>query len=279
MRMDDMNNKLNGIQMEVTGEYTKFVEKFKPKKTTDDCYTPPNIYETVKTWTVKRYGLENSKIIRPFYPGGDYTREDYPDDCVVIDNPPFSIVTNIQRFYNDRGIRYFLFAPALTLFSGGTNSNYVIAGATITYANGAKVNTSFVTNLGEFKILVAPDLYQAIKQADGEKNAQYAKQLPKYEYPVHVASAARLNYLAVHGASLAIKAENVAFVRKLDAQGNKTIFGGGFLLSEKAAAEKATAEKAAAEKATAEKAAVIRYELSEREKTIIKILTERDDTC
>ena len=95
------------------------------------------------------------------------------------------------------------------------------------------------------------------------------KQLPKYEYPAHVASAARLNYLAVHGISLAIKAESVAFVRKLDAQGNKAIFGGGFLLSEKAAAEKAAAEKAAA----------IRYELSEREKTIIKILTERDDTC
>ncbi len=264
--MDDMNNKLNGIQMEMTGEYTEFVKKFKPKKTTDDCYTPPNIYETVKTWAVKRYGLENSKIIRPFYPGGDYTHEDYPDDCVVIDNPPFSIVTNIQRFYNDRGIRYFLFAPALTLFSGATNSNYVIAGVSITYANGAKVNTSFVTNLGEFKILVAPDLYQAIKQADDENTRNMHKQLPKYEYPAHVASAARLNYLAVHGASLAIKAESVAFVRKLDAQGNKTIFGGGFLLSEKAAAEKTAA-------------IAIRYELTEREKTIIKILTERDDTC
>ena len=269
MTMDDMSNKLNGIQLEMTGEYAKFTEKFKPKKTTDDCYTPPNIYETVKTWAVKRYGLENTKIIRPFYPGGDYTREDYPDDCAVIDNPPFSIVAKIQRFYNDRGIRYFLFAPALTLFSGGTNNNYVIAGADITYANGAKVNTSFVTNLGEFKILVAPDLHQAIKQADNENTRNMHKQLPKYEYPAHVASAARLNYLAAHGASLAIKAENVAFVRKLDAQGNKTIFGSGFLLSEKAAAEKAAAEKTAA----------IRYELTEREKTIIKILTERDDTC
>jgi hypothetical protein len=219
--MDDMSNKLNGIQLEMTGEYAKFTEKFKPKKTTDDCYTPPNIYETVKTWAVNRYGLENTKIIRPFYPGGDYTREDYPDDCAVIDNPPFSILTNIQRFYNDRGIRYFLFAPALTLFSGATNNNYVIAGVTITYANGAKVNTSFVTNLGEFKILVAPDLHQAIKQADGENTRNMHKQLSKHEYPAHVTSAARLNYLAVHGIQLAIKAESVAFVRKLDAQEKK----------------------------------------------------------
>ena len=272
--MDDMSNKLNGIQLEMTGEYAKFTEKFKPKKTTDDCYTPPNIYETVKTWAVKRYGLENAKIIRPFYPGGDYTREDYPDDCAVIDNPPFSIVTNIQRFYNDRGIRYFLFAPALTLFSGATNNNYVIAGVDITYTNGAKINTSFVTNLGEFKILVAPDLHQAIKQADGENTRNMHKQLPKYVYPAHVASAARLNYLAAHGTQLAIKAESVAFVRKLDAQGKKTIFGGGFLLSEKAAAE-----KAAAEKATTKKAAAIVYELSEREKAIIRMLTERSSKC
>lgn len=31
--------------------YEEFVEKFKPKKTTDDCYTPPEIYETVSRCT------------------------------------------------------------------------------------------------------------------------------------------------------------------------------------------------------------------------------------
>ena len=44
-------------------------------------------------------------------------------------------------------------------------------------------------------------------------------------------------------------------MRALDAQKDKgkAIYGGGFLLSEKAAAEKAAAEKAAAEKAAAER--------------------------
>lgn len=28
-------------------DYDSFLEKFKPKKTTDDCYTPANIYEAV----------------------------------------------------------------------------------------------------------------------------------------------------------------------------------------------------------------------------------------
>ena len=33
--------------------YEEFVEKFKPKKTTDDCYTPPEVYKLIKDWVVK----------------------------------------------------------------------------------------------------------------------------------------------------------------------------------------------------------------------------------
>ena len=97
--------------------YEEFVEKFKPKKTTDDCYTPPAVYEAVKDWTVKEYGLKGKEIVRPFYPGGDYESYDYPAGCVVIDNPPFSILTKIVNYYIDKGIKFFLFAPQLTLFS------------------------------------------------------------------------------------------------------------------------------------------------------------------
>lgn len=30
-----------GIRQQTINDYDAFVEKFKPKKTTDDCYTPP----------------------------------------------------------------------------------------------------------------------------------------------------------------------------------------------------------------------------------------------
>ena len=30
---------------EKSNDYEGFVEKFKPKKTTDDCYTPPLVYD------------------------------------------------------------------------------------------------------------------------------------------------------------------------------------------------------------------------------------------
>ena len=47
----------------------------------------------------------------PFYPGGDYEREEYPQGCTVVDNPPFSILSKIVKHYQERGVGFFLFAP------------------------------------------------------------------------------------------------------------------------------------------------------------------------
>ena len=137
------------------------------------------------------------------------------------------------------------------------------------YDNGAIENTSFITNMGQYKIMVAPDLYAAIKAADDENRKEVKRSLPKYDYPDHVLTAARIQHIAKYGQSLKIRAEDCAFIRALDSQkdAGKTVFGGGFLLSEKVAAEKVAAEKAAAEKAGAK-----RWELSEREKEIIRRL-------
>ena len=104
---------------DVDDEYRAFVDKFKPKKTTDDCYTPPEIYEVVKNWACREYGIDPSCIVRPFWPGASYEDYDYPEGCVVLDNPPFSIITKICTDYMRAGIRFFLFAPYLTNFSGG----------------------------------------------------------------------------------------------------------------------------------------------------------------
>lgn len=87
--------------------------------------------------------IDGMTVVRPFYPGGDYESLVYPDNCVVIDNPPFSIVSQIVRFYLKRGIKFFLFAPHLTLFSADLDCTRIVCGAAIVYENGAKVNTSF----------------------------------------------------------------------------------------------------------------------------------------
>ena len=59
----------------------------------------------------------------------------------------------------------------------------------------------------------------------------------------------------------------------MKAEGKSGIFGGAFLLSERAAAERAAAERAAAERAAAERAEAEVWELSDRERGIVKMLS------
>ena len=236
------------VEQESTEEYEAFVEKFKQKLTTDDVYTPDNVYRAVRDWALAHYDLEGSPVVRPFYPGADYKSADYPAGCVVIDNPPFSILSEICGWYEEHGIRYFLFAPGLTLFSiNAGRSRYLPIGASIEYTNGASIATSFVTNLGMWRIELCPDLYRAIDQANTENQRKTRKLFPVYTYPQAVASVA-MNKLAKWGQPLQIADGEAVFVRALDAQreSGKAIYGGGFLLCSKAAAEKAAAEKAAA---------------------------------
>ena len=89
----DFSN-LDAMSGEGDDEYDEFVEKFKPKKTTDDCYTPPEVYEVIKDWACAEYGIDPSKVVRPFYLGGDYESFDYGGGKVVVDNPPFSILSS-----------------------------------------------------------------------------------------------------------------------------------------------------------------------------------------
>jgi len=264
---------------DIDEEYRAFTEKFKPKKTTDDCYTPENIYNAIVDWCVKEYGIDPEKIVRPFYPGGDYERHEYPDGCIVLDNPPFSLLSKIRNFYTHNGIKYFLFAPSLTCISSTGSDCAIIADTDITYDNGAIVRTAFVTNLDtETALRTAPDLRKIIKEENEKNTKDGKKELPKYEWPDHVITAARCQYYAAHSTEYWVRWKDCGFIRKLDAmKDGKAIFGGGLLLNdkaaaEKAAAEKAAAEKAAAEKAAAEKAAAEKWKLSERELELVRLM-------
>ena len=246
--------------------YSLFVDKFKHKKTTDDCYTPPHIYDAVLKWAVSEYGLETREIVRPFYPGGDFEHFPYPDKCVVVDNPPFSILSRIVSWFDEHSIDYFLFAPALTLFNTARGrTNAIIADSSIVYANGAIVKTAFLTNMGCYRIHVSADLHACIERAKAAAK-QNTPSLPKYVYPENVLTAATIQKICKHGVSLRIPADECTFISALDSQraSKKTIFGGGMLLSHRAAAEKAAAEKAAARV----------FELSPRELLICDALSK-----
>ena len=230
-------------------EYDEFVEKFKIKKTTDDCYTPPNIYSAILEWVEEEYGIDPSRVVRPFVPGGDFANYPYAKDAVVVDNPPFSILAQIIDFYCSQKIKFFLFAPSLTLFAGGKNvlkTNHIVCDAEITYHNGAKVKTAFVTNLSRGIVAqTAPELGRRIAIEEKKNVKAQKKQLPKYIYPDHVLTAAIMQRYSHWGIDMTIKAEDCTFIRALDSQraAGKALFGGGLLLSNKAAAERAAAER------------------------------------
>ena len=267
-------------------DYDGFVEKFKPKKTTDDCYTPPEVYDVILDWVVERYGIDREAVVRPFWPGGDYERFDYPDGCVVVDNPPFSMISAIERFYIAHGIRFFLFAPALSMLGGPTmRVCHVAVGCSITYANGAEVNTGFATNLDAEAVLeAAPDLGDAIREVCKRLAKATKKQVTKQVLPDNVMTAAKANWFAMHHTPYRLAARDCAFIRTIDAMGGRNIFGGGLLLNDRAAAERAAAERAAAERVAAERAAAERaaaervaaerYELSPREWEMVRMLSE-----
>ena len=167
---------------------------------------------------------------------------------------------------------YFLFAPSLTLFSSAAHDaeTFIVAAAGIKYHNGAIVRTSFVTNCypGDIRIAIRGDLYKTIDSAQPPAPIS----LPRYIYPDTVASSALLNKIAERGVNLEISAKECHRIPALDSQRviGKAIFGGGYLLSERAAAERAAAERAAARECQ-------EWELSQREIDIINQLNKNAD--
>ena len=225
------------------------------------------------------YGVRRERFLRPFWPGAEYREAEYPEGCCVVDNPPFSILGEIVKWYCKRGIPFFLFGPSLTLFTAREcDVCYIAAGADIVYENGANVKTGFVTNLDDvYRIRTAPELYQAIKRACERIRKEGKRELPKYSYPDHLITAAAAQQLSIHGTELKIRKDECRRVSGLDAQAEqgKSAFGGGYLLSDRAAAERAAAERAAAERAAAERAAATRWTLSERERRMVEELNRQ----
>lgn len=282
-RMDDSRQDGNE-------EYNEFLEKFELKKTTDDCYTPDLVYDAVADWVEKEYNVKRKSFVRPFYPGGDYQKEKYPKGCVVVDNPPFSILAQILNWYHDHGIRFFLFAPTLTLFSSSASSCCAIpTGAAVVYENGASVNTSFLTNLEpeDLRVRTAPALYQAVQEASDKTRSEQTKELPRYSYPNEVITAALVAKYNRHGIDFRVPVSESMQIDELDAQRDvgKAIYGKGYLLSERLAEIRGRCETEAKEHAAKnalqhareahENAELdddgrIRWKLSEREREIVR---------
>lgn len=204
----------------------------------------------------------------------------YPPGCVVIDNPPFSLLSQIVDFYLSQRIPFFLFSPAVTVLNSANRDGVcaVISSARVIYENGASLRTSFLTSLDPMRIVVTPELHTIVEEASRRVQLEIGalKELPRYTYPIEVATSIRLGWLAEHGTGLEISPTECVHIRALDMQKQqgKGIYGSGVLLGHiaaerRAAAERAAAEQIAAEQATDEQVPAYVWQLSERERKII----------
>lgn len=242
-------------------DYESFIAKFSDKpKTTDECWTPQDVYDSVVRYVGTVVDLTGKQILRPFYPGGDYEQAEYPEDGIVIDNPPFSIFSKICKFYTDNNVPFFLFAPGLTVGSIFKYCTAVIVSGQMRFTNGATVNVNFASNLyGDTVILTAPALSRMLEACPSQD--QKAR-LPKYGYPAELVSVSDMQTICRRGIDFAIRRGECVLVGNLDNHPKKCgLFGEHILTTTAIGTAKEAAKEAAKD--------IIPIQLSEREKRIV----------
>ena len=266
-------------------DYESYVAKFTENpKTTDDTFTPRDVYEAVLKYVGEVVDLTGKQILRPFYPGGDYRNAEYPEDGIVIDNPPFSIFTEIVKFYTATGIPFFLFGQGKTIMCCVKYCTAVIVTDLLTYENGARIYTNFASNLfGDTIIMTAPRLNDLIFSCPSQN---VKANLASYNYPPELLSFSQMQTICRGGVEFAVKRSECQIVKNLDNH-PKSLFGEHILLSSAKAEEKESAKTLAQEQAKvkaeererkrAELAGMVGViPLSQRERRIVERLDRRN---
>ena len=249
-------------------DYESFVAKFTDRpKTTDDCYTPRDVYEAVVHYVSSITDMSGKVILRPFYPGGDYRNAEYPENGIVIDNPPFSMFTKIVKFYTATDIPFFLFGPGLTISSACKYCTAVVINEAVTFENGASIRLNFASNLyGDTMIMTAPRLGRMIAECPSQKPKN---PLPSFEYPSEVLSVSDMQSIARNGIEFSVSRDECRIIKDLDLHPKKGgLFGDHLLISTEKAKEKETAKN---QRPTGKKSSTP-IPLSERERKIIQTL-------
>lgn len=202
--------------------YEEYLLKFIPKKTKDDTYTPEPVYNALRDHVVDYYGLDGRQIVRPFWPNADFTKAEYPEGCVVIDNPPFSIQAKIIKWFTKNHIDYYLFANHTTILNNWKKgTNVVITAAPLKFENGAIISISFLTSMGDAPILIDGVLYYKLMEA----NKTPPKTKAKIDWPEGVMSGAMLQKYVKYGKEVAVDGKFITHYK------SRHIFGGGIELT------------------------------------------------
>ena len=258
-------------------DYESFLAKFADSpKTTDDCFTPQDVYQAVVDYVGTIIDMSDKVVLRPFFPGGDYENAEYPYNGIVIDNPPFSMFLPIVKFYTARKIPFFLFGPGMTIVWASKYCTVLCINNNIVFENGAKVACNFASNLfGDTVAMTAPRLSQAIAACPSQiikpKNAQYA-------YPDNMLCVSDLQAICKGGVDFAVSREETHMIDKMDLHPKKcNIFGTRFLVSDDVVERKKKALEKSKEEQVKEQAKAgtfVNIQLSDREQKIIDRLNK-----
>jgi hypothetical protein len=144
----------------------------------------------------------------------------------------------------------------------------------ITYANGAEVNTSFITNMEDKDIVAKADarLYKMVDDANLSQFEGEKKRMPRYTWPKEVIMSPFLHRCAQYGIDFVLKKDEVHLIEELEMQREvgKQIFGKGYLVSNAVLNRRLQAEAIIEQK---EDAYV--WELSDSEREIIAQLNAK----
>ena len=192
---------------------------------------------------------------------------EYPENGIVIDNPPFSIFTKIVRFYSHEKIPFFLFGPGMTIASCCKYCTAVIVAEQIAFDNGAQIRCNFASNLyGDTMITTAPLLGDLLARCQSQKPRN---PLPSYQYPDNVLSVSDMQTIARNGEVFSVSRSEAVIIRDLDLHPKAGgLFGDHLLLSMAKAREKEEVKRRTTEKTHP----TIPISLSERERRIIEKL-------
>ena len=254
-------------------DYESFLAKFADNpKTTDDCFTPKDVYEAVVKYVGTVIDMSDKVVLRPFFPGGDYENAEYPENGVVIDNPPFSMFLPIVKFYTARDIPFFLFGPGMTIVWASKYCTVLCINNNIVFENGASVACNFASNLfGDIVAMTAPLLSELIAKCKSQNTKQKQSQ---YIYPANMLCVSDLQAICKGGIDFAVKRSETHMIDKMDLHPKKcNIFGTRFLISDHVVSMKEEALEASRQaQAQAQAGTFVEIELSQREKRIVERL-------
>ena len=251
-------------------DYESYIAKFQDgEKTSDDTFTPKDVYEAVLRYVGETCDLSDKVILRPFYPGGDYENAEYPENGVVIDNPPFSLLMKIIAFYTSRKIPFFLFGPGLTMGNCCKYCSVIVVSEQITFDNGAKVHCNFASNMyGDVMVMTAPRLDEYFRNC---KSQIKPKPVAKIGYPDHVLSIGQMQQICKGGVEFVVHSNECEVIKGLDRLSENAhkggLYGHHFLLNTEKMREKMGARR------TVDR--TIYVELSDRERKIIEKLDRK----